>query len=194
MGYTTVDNIAAMFPGFARNAAGSVQDTTIQLYVDGIAGDIDAVLQRRFSESITTAGSYAAWQAALQPGALNVLERINRAGGAGQMADALEVSQSPGFAVIAKNLGKDYDDLIAELNAETPTGKPKPGGGRYDALFDSLSAHPTARPLLGGYPGTGISPDGVSEDFAFHKTDDPGEDVDAGANADPSESLGESGE
>src|SRR5579859_5526809 len=100
MSYTTVDNVTAMFPGFARNSPGSLSDGAIQIYIDGVAGDIDAILRLRFSESITAAGGYAAWQAALSAGALTVLERINRGGAAGQMADALEVSQSPGFAVI----------------------------------------------------------------------------------------------
>jgi hypothetical protein len=69
MSYTTVSNVAGMFPTFVR---GTVQqkppDALIQQYVDDVAGDIDAALLRRFAEAIQQngGGSFSNFLSALQ--------------------------------------------------------------------------------------------------------------------------------
>ena len=84
MSYTTVSQVAGMFPTFKRGTPQqSPTDALIQTYIDDSAGEIDAVLDRRFGEAIESAPyneSLAAWIAALSPDAQNVLERINRMG------------------------------------------------------------------------------------------------------------------
>ena len=48
MGYTTIANVAGMFPTFARGTAQQKPaDTLIQTYIDDVAAEINAVLVRR---------------------------------------------------------------------------------------------------------------------------------------------------
>ncbi len=60
MGYTTVPNVAGMFPTFVRGTAQQKPaDTLIQRYIDDVAGEIDATLSRRFGEMILGYGATA---------------------------------------------------------------------------------------------------------------------------------------
>lgn len=60
MGYTTVQNVAGMFPFFVRGAVQQKpSDALIQHYIDDVAGEIDAVLGRRFNELIQGYGPAA---------------------------------------------------------------------------------------------------------------------------------------
>lgn len=57
MSYTTVSNVAGMFPSFARGTPQQKPpDTLIQQYIDDVAGDINASLLRRFAEAIQQSG------------------------------------------------------------------------------------------------------------------------------------------
>ena len=60
MGYTTVQNVAGMFPFFVRGTAQQKpSDLLIQRYIDDVAGEIDAVLGRRFNELVQGYGPSA---------------------------------------------------------------------------------------------------------------------------------------
>ena len=153
MAYTTVSNVIAMFPGFQENAANSVQDATITLFINRWTGRINAVLRRRFSEAITAAAGstfdlqFAAWTAAFNSDQLAVLEELNALGAAGELDHAFEVT-APGFAANAKEYGVEAEAMLAELDGRDAKGNPKKDGGRYDKLFDSLSRSISPRPDL----------------------------------------------
>ncbi|MGH9358554.1 MAG: hypothetical protein ACRD22_06590 [Terriglobia bacterium] len=156
MSYTTIANVAGTFPAFAR---GTVQqkpaDPLIRTYIDDAAGDLNAILQRRFSEVIKEqyGGNFAAFQAALTPDALNVLERINRYGAAAQLGETLASYGVAAAERLAQEFKDEYNRLIAELNGNADKGGSMAGGGLYDHLFDSQSATPSPRPALEGIAG-----------------------------------------
>jgi hypothetical protein len=79
MSYTTVSNVAAMFPTFTRNGPKGPSDALIQTFIDDVAAEIDAVLQRRFQEAYASLG-FTAWQESIGADQLNILEKINRYG------------------------------------------------------------------------------------------------------------------
>ena len=58
MSYTTVSNVAGMFPSFARGIPQQKPpDSLIQQYIDDVSGDINASLLRRFAEAIQQNGN-----------------------------------------------------------------------------------------------------------------------------------------
>ncbi|HUY12401.1 MAG TPA: hypothetical protein VMX16_02070 [Terriglobia bacterium] len=68
MSYTTVSNVAGMFPSFARGTPQQKPpDALIQQYIDDAAGDIDASLLRRFAETIqqNSSGSFSGFLSGL---------------------------------------------------------------------------------------------------------------------------------
>ncbi len=155
MSYTTVDNVAGMFPTFVRGASTQKPaDSLIQIYIDDVGGDLDAILQKRFGEVIAEsyAGSFAAFAAAFSTDALNVLEKINRYGAASQLGSTLAT-----FGVAsAERLGKDfegeYEELRDRLEAVGKDGRPL-ASGLYDHLFDPEAAIQSPRPGLAGIAG-----------------------------------------
>jgi hypothetical protein len=156
MSYTTVDQVAGMFPTFKR---GSPQqnppDTLIQTYIDDVAGDIDAALERRFNEAVQAApfnGSFTAWLSALPADAQNVLERINRYGAAGQLGQTLASFGVAAARELAQDCDAHYGELLGELNARDKSGRPTTSG-LYDHLFDPLARTETPRPGLEGVAG-----------------------------------------
>ena len=151
MGYTNIANVAGSFPTFVRGTAQQKPaDAMIQVYIDDTAGDVNAILQRRFGEVIreSYAGSFAAFQAALSADALNVLEKINRYGAAAQLGETLASFGVAAADRLAQEFTNEYNRLLSELNAE-----PAAGGGIYDHLFDPQSATPSSRPGLQGIAG-----------------------------------------
>ena len=156
MSYTTISNVAGMFPAFKRGAVQqNPPDSLVQTYVDDVAGDIDAVLERRFNEAIQSSpynGSFGAWVAQLSVDAQNVLERINRYGAAAQLGQTLA---SFGVAA-ARELSQDcqarYSELLDQLNARDRNGGPT-AGGLYDHLFDPQAQTETPRAALEGVAG-----------------------------------------
>lgn len=155
MSYTTIQNVAGMFPVFQRGTpAQRPADVLIQQYIDDTAGDIDAILQKRFGEVITQtySGSFAAFQAALSTDAQNVLERINRYGASAQLGQALATFGVASAERLANDYRSDFNNLTGELRAAS--GKPRLGdGGIYDHLFDPQSATASPRPGLSGIAG-----------------------------------------
>jgi hypothetical protein len=152
MSYTTVDAVCAMFPAFTRNGPKGPSDTTIQFWVDDIASDIRAILQRRFEEAWRASG-YAAWEASLNADQVCIAEKINRYGACAQLATAFETAGITAAARVAKDFGEVYEAELNKLNARDKNGKPVPQGGDYDYLFDSQAKVETPRPQLGGVSG-----------------------------------------
>ena len=152
MSYTTITQVAGMFPTFTRNGAKGPSDTLIQNYIDDVAGEIDAILQRRFQEAYASPG-FPAWQAAFSTDQLNLLEKINRYGACAQLAEVFETSGIAAAARVAKGFEEEFHALCNKLNARDANGKPQTSGGDYDYLFDPLAKVETPRPQLGGVAG-----------------------------------------
>jgi hypothetical protein len=156
MSYTTVDEVAGMFPTFTRGTPQqNPPDSLIQTFIDDVAGDIDAVLQRRFNEAVQAEpfnGSFAGWVAALSADAQNVLERVNRYGAAAQLGETLASFGVAAARELAQDCHTHYGELLGELNARDKSGHPTIGG-LYDYLFDSLARTETPRPGLEGIAG-----------------------------------------
>ncbi|HEV2178569.1 MAG TPA: hypothetical protein VGW33_15390 [Terriglobia bacterium] len=153
MSYTTIDQVAGMFPAFKRGTAQQTPpDTLIQQYIDDVAGDINAVLNRRFGEAIGGYSSFAAFTNALSSDALNVLEKINRYGAAAQLGQTLSSFGVSAARNLAQDFHAQYDELIGQLNARDKDGKPMPAG-MYDHLFDSEARTESPRPALEGVAG-----------------------------------------
>jgi hypothetical protein len=162
MSYTTVEQVAGMFPAFRRGIPQqNPPDTLIQTYIDDVAGEIDAVLDRRFGEAIQSApfnGSLSGWMMALSTDAQNVLERINRYGAAAQLGQTLASFGVAAARELAQDCDIRYGELLAELNARDKSGHPMPSG-LYDHLFDSQAQTQTPRAGLEGVAG-GDQPEG----------------------------------
>jgi hypothetical protein len=173
MSYTTVDNVAAMFPTFTRNGPKGPADTLIQTFIDDVAGEIDAVLQRRFQEAYASLG-FTAWQGSFGPDQLNILEKINRYGACAQLAGVFETAGIAAAARVAKGFDDTFQEAYNKLNARNQDGKPLAQGGDYDYLFDPLAKVETPRPQLGGVAGGDQRPsETASEDSSnvFKKWD-----------------------
>ena len=152
MTYTTVDNVAGMFPTFTRNGPKGPSDALVQAFINDVAAEIDAVLQRRFQEAYGSQG-FAAWLGTLGQDQLNVLEKINRYGACAQLADVFDTSGITAAARVAKGFEDKFRDAYNKLNARDADGKPLTQGGDYDYLFDSLAKVETPRPQIGGVAG-----------------------------------------
>lgn len=141
--------------------AQSVSDVQIDQYIAGVDGDIDAILERRFSEAYTTPpfSTFQQWQGTFSADALALLERISRLGAARQLGATLAALGTQIAGTLATNYETEYRELLNELEARDKDGKPRPNGGRYDVLFDPLAGHASARPSLGGNSG-GSNPPG----------------------------------
>lgn len=154
MSYTTVNNVAGMFPAFTRGAPQQKPaDALIQQYIDDVAGDIDATLQSRYGEIIEQryGSSFAAFQASFSADTLNVLEKINRYGGAAQLGQTLATFGVASAERMANDFRAAFADLMEELRAAAAKGMS--GGGLYDHLFDPQAATPSPRPGLQGVAG-----------------------------------------
>ncbi|HEX5481944.1 MAG TPA: hypothetical protein VFZ08_04890 [Terriglobia bacterium] len=155
MSYTTVSNVAGMFPAFVRGIPQQrPSDVLIQQYIDDVAGEINAVLSRRFTEVIRGQyqGNLAAYQSALSRDGLNLLERMNRCGAGAQLGKTLATLGVGAAERLANDFRSEYNRLLSALSATNEQGEPLTGG-LYDHLFDSQSATPSPRPGLVGIAG-----------------------------------------
>jgi plasmid stabilization system protein ParE len=155
MSYTTIQNVAGMFPAFQRGTPQQKpSDSLIQQYIDDVASDLNAILDRRFGETIRQnfAGSFAAFQAALSPDALNLLEKINRYGAASQLGLALATMGVASAERLARDFESEFRKLCSDLSALNDQGDPA-SGGLYDHLFDIRAATPSPRAGLQGTAG-----------------------------------------
>ena len=163
MSYTTVSQVTGMFPTFIQNAAKGPSNTLIQTFIDDVAGEIDAILQRRFQEAFASMG-FTAWQSSFATGQLNVLEKINRYGACAQLAEVFETSGIAAAARVAKSFEDDFHEMSNKLNARDAEGKPLATGGDYDYLFDPLAKVETPRAQLGGIAGGDQSPSATASE------------------------------
>jgi hypothetical protein len=152
MSYTTITQVAGMFPTFSRNGPKGPSDTLIQTFIDDVAGEIDAILQRRFQEAYASLG-FTAWQGAFSTDQVNLLEKVNRYGACAQLAEVFETSGIAAAARVAKGFEDEFRELCNKLNARDVDGKPLAQGGDYDYLFDPLAKVETPRAQLGGVAG-----------------------------------------
>ncbi len=156
MSYTSVANVAGMFPTFLRGTPQQKpSDALIQQYIDDVAGDIDAVLLRRFvtlSGGQTPSQALTAFLAALTTDATNVLEKINRYGAAAQLAETLATFGVASAREMEKDFDAHYARLKNDLDARDDRGRPLPSGP-FDKMFDPLARTETAQPALKGISG-----------------------------------------
>ena len=163
MSYTTVTQVAGMFPTFTRNGPKGPSDALIQNFVDDVAGEIDAILQRRFQEAYASMG-FTAWQGAFSPDQMNLLEKINRYGACAQLAEVFETLGIAAAARVAKSFEEEFEAQCNKLNARYAEGKPMAQGGDYDYLFDPAAKVETPRPQLGGVAGGDQYPGGTANE------------------------------
>ncbi len=153
MSYTTIANVAGMFPSWARGTPQQKpSDTFVQQFIDDVAGEIDAVLNRRFATAIAGSASFSSYIAALPLDASNILEKINRYGAAAQLGEALAT-----FGVVAaRELGRafhdEYVEMLNQLDARDTRGQAL-ASGRYDKEFDAVARTETPRPAFQGVAG-----------------------------------------
>ena len=152
MSYTTVTQVAGMFPTFTQGGSKGPSNTLIQTFIDDVAGEIDAILQRRFQEAYASRG-FTAWQGTFTTDQLNLLEKINRYGACAQLAEVFETSGIAAAARVAKSFEDQFREMSNKLNARDTDGKPQAEGGDYDYLFDPLAKVETPRSQLGGVAG-----------------------------------------
>lgn len=152
MSYTTVDLVAAMFPMLVRNGPRGPSDALIQTFIDDVAADIDAVLERRFQEAYQAVG-FAAWQAAFNAQQVNVLEHLNRWGACAQLADVFEANGVTVAVKLAQTYEQKFQSGFRTLNSRDANDKPLTQGGDYDYLFDSQAKVETPRSILKGNSG-----------------------------------------
>jgi hypothetical protein len=139
----------------------------IQNYIDDVAGEIDAILQRRFQEAYASLG-FTAWQGAFSADQTNLLEKINRYGACAQLAEVFESSGIAAAGRVAKSFEDDFHEMSNKLNARESDGKPQTQGGDYDYLFDPLAKIETPRPQLGGVAGGDQYPSEASSEASMN--------------------------
>lgn len=155
MSYTQIANVAGMYPTFQRGASTQKPaDTLIQTFIDDVAGEIDAVLTRRFGTAIAALGGFTAFITArlLDTDVTNLLEKINRYGAAAQLGDVLATFNIGSAKEMAQGFRAQYLEMLNELDARDDKGRPL-ASGRYDFKFDPLARIETPRPGLQAIAG-----------------------------------------
>ena len=176
MGYTTVANVAGMFPTFVRGTAQQKPaDALIQTYIDDAAAEINAVLVRR--GFVSTGLTAAQIQALLSPDAADICEMINRYGAAAQLGQTLATFGVLSAGTLSKTFADNYQRLKNDLDARDPQGRPL-ASGPYDKYFDPLARTETAQPALkaisGGDQPEGQTPADTGSSQVFGKFDKRG--------------------
>lgn len=121
MGYCTVDDVCSAFPRFVRNAAGSIQDSQIQGWIDDRKARIRSVaMMRNFDTDAQVNSTDIA----------NFLRSLNREGAIADLADALEatISTASGSVALSERHRASYEAELAEIKA-----------GLHDFLFGLVS-------------------------------------------------------
>jgi hypothetical protein len=156
MSYTTVPNVAGMFPTFVRGTTQQKpQDSLIQQYIDDVASEINAVIDRRFAEAIAGPPPYddvADFVASIGIDGQNICEKINRYGAAAQLGETLATFGIAGARDLAKSFENLYEEMFNSLDARDSHGKPL-ASGPYDHLFDPQARTETPRAGLQGIAG-----------------------------------------
>jgi hypothetical protein len=154
--YTNVPNVAGMFPTFKRGITQqNPPDSLIQQYIDDVASEMNAIIDRRFAEAIAGPPSYddvGDFVASLGIDGQNICEKINRYGAAAQLGETLATFGVSGARDLAKSFEGIYEQMMNDLDARNAQGRPMPAGA-YDHLFDPSARTETPRPGLEGIAG-----------------------------------------
>lgn len=159
MSFTTIDAVAAHYPGFQRGVANqNPTDAQIQAWIENHSARITALAVGR--------GYELAGIATANPQASAVLALINEAGAAADLGDALfsllGPDASPEGWANPNTLRRSFENMIAEL-----------GRGTYDKLFIAGARTGDAYPSFGGTAGQETDPADPEEDsnVSFRKND-----------------------
>ncbi len=139
MGYCTVDDVCSAFPRFVRNAAGSIQDSQIQGWIDDRKARIRSVCMMRNFDPDAQANS---------TDITNFLRSLNREGAISDLADALEatITTAAGAVALSERHRASFEAELAEIKA-----------GAHDSLFGLVSR-------VAGTAGADTPPDQTPED------------------------------
>jgi hypothetical protein len=159
MGFTTLDAVAAHYPGFQRGVTNqNPADTQIQAWIDNQSGRITALATGR--------GYVLAGLSTNNPQAYALLALVNEVGAAADLGDALfsmiGPESSPQGWANPNTLRRTYENMLAELNH-----------GAYDKLFNTLARTGDVFPALGGTAGQETDPTDPETDsnLSFRKGD-----------------------
>ena len=159
MGFTTIDAVAAHYPGFQRGVTNqSPSDAQIQAWIENQSGRITALSLAR---GYTLAGLSAS-----NPQAYALLALVNEVGAAADLGDALfsmiGPESSPQGWANPNTLRRTYENMVAELNR-----------GAYDKLFNTLARTGDVFPALGGIARQETDPSDPETDknLSFRKGD-----------------------
>jgi len=159
MSFTTIDAVAAHYPGFQRGVTNqNPADTQIQTWIDNQAARITALAAAR--------GYDLADLAAANPQAQALLALMNENGAAADLGDALFSMLGPGVAAQSwanpNTLRKSLENMLSEL-----------GQGAYDKLFVSAARTGDVYPAFGGIAGQETDPTDpeLDSNLAFRKND-----------------------
>jgi hypothetical protein len=157
--FTTVDAVAAHYPGFQRGVTNqNPSDAQIQTWIDNQAARITAIVAARGFDltGLETAN----------PQAYAVLALINENGAAADLGDALFSLLGPGTSAQGwanpNTLRKSFENMITELSQ-----------GTYDKLFVSAARTEDVYPAFGGIAGQETDPSDPETDsnLLFRKND-----------------------
>jgi hypothetical protein len=159
MSFTTLDAVAAHYPGFQRGVTNqNPGDAQIQAWIDNQAARITAITAARGYDLTNLATA--------NPQAQALLGLINENGAAADLGDALFSMLGPGSSAQGwanpNTLRKTFENMITELSQ-----------GTYDKLFVSAARTGDVYPALGGIAGQETDPADPETDanLAFRKND-----------------------
>ncbi len=159
MGFTTIDAVAAHYPGFQRGVPNqNPADAQIQAWIDNQSARITALAAARGYDltNLSTAN----------PQAAALLALVNEAGAAADLGDSLFSMLGPGTAGAGwanpNTLRKSYENMMADL-----------AKGTYDKLFVATARTGDVFPQLGGIAGQETDPNDPEDNLnvAFRKND-----------------------
>ena len=139
MSFTTIDAVAAHYPGFQRGVADqNPSDAQIQAWIEGQSARIAAIAAAR--------GYSLEGLSSSNPQAYALLALANEAGAAADLGDALfslagPEAPSAGWAN-PNSLRRSFENMLAEL-----------GRGTYDKLFVAAARTSDVYPAFGGVAG-----------------------------------------
>ncbi len=160
MSFTTIDSVAAHYPGFQRGVAGqNPSDVQIQAWIDNQATRITALAVAR--------GYPLDGLASANPQAYALLALINELGAAADLGDALysmlgAEASTQGWAS-PNSFRRSMESMLAELQR-----------GDYDKLFVASARTGDTAPAFGGIAGQETDAHDAEDDanLSFRKNDD----------------------
>ncbi len=159
MSFTTIDAVAAHYPGFQRGVSGQAPtDAQVQAWIDNHSARVAALAAAR--------GYDLDGLATANPQGYALLALINELGAAADLGDALfsQLGADAGTQgwVNPTTFRRSYENMLAELSR-----------GAYDKAFIASARTGDAYPAFGGTAGQETDPNDPEEDsnVAFRKDD-----------------------